>query len=61
MQEEILINKEKCSTLHQNFNLMHQNSDHKIHICEKEIEIKIMEINQLKGKLNSISEQMEVN
>ena len=59
MQEEISINKEKCSTLHQNFNVMHENSHHKIHVCEKEIEIKIMEIKQLKEKLNSISDKME--
>lgn len=59
LQEEKQINKEKCSTLHKDYNLIHDHSNVKIHKCEKEIELKIAEIHHLNDQVNVLSKKMQ--
>lgn len=59
LEEEKQINREKCATLHKNYNLIHDHSNVKIHKCEKEIELKITQIHQLNEQVNILSQKMQ--
>lgn len=58
IEDENLINKEKCATLHKNMNLFHDHNHNKINKCEKEIELKIAEIHRLNDQINILSSKV---
>ena len=59
MEDENEINKEKCSSLHQDYTLIHSHNNTKIHKCEKEIESKISEIHILNEQLSILSNKIQ--